>query len=147
MTDTVNARVDTVSAVSGPASASDEGFSSYAAGDRAMRRLLGVRETDRAAAAGAHRAFRVSVVISAIRCIVTYLAIPVLVPLLSLSGWVAAPIGIALCVVAVVNGVVSVRRFWVSDHARRWMYTGFMAIVFVILGVAMVTELHRLGVI
>lgn len=147
MTDTVTARVDPVSAVTDPLVGSGEGFSSYAVGDRAMRRLLGVHETDRAAAVGAHRAFRVSVVISAIRCLITYLAIPILVPLLSLAGWVAAPIGIALCVVAVINGVVSVRRFWVSDHARRWMYTGFMAIVFVILGVAMVTELHRLGVI
>lgn len=111
-----------------------------------MRRLLGVTGMDSAAGAGAHRAFRVSVVVSAVRCIITYLAIPVLVPLLSLSGWVAAPVGMALCVVAVVNGVVSVRRFWISDHAKRWMYTGFMGVVFVILGVAMVAELHRLGV-
>ena len=85
-------------------------------------------------------------VVSAVRCLITYLAIPILVPLLSLSGWVAAPVGIALCVIAVVNGVVSVRRFWASDHARRWTYTAFMGVVFVILGVAMVSELHRLGV-
>jgi len=111
-----------------------------------MRRLLGIREIDRKAGTGAHRAFRISVLVSAVRCLITYLAIPVLVPLLSLSGWVAAPVGIALCVVAVVNGVVSVRRFWASDHARRWVYTAFMGVVFVILGVAMVSELSRLGV-
>ena len=84
--------------------------------------------------------------VSAVRCLITYLAIPIVFPLLSLSGWVAAPIGIALCVVAVVNGVISVRRFWASDHPRRWMYTGFMGVVFVILAVAMVSELHRMGV-
>lgn len=112
-----------------------------------MRRLLGVHHLDRRAGSGAHRAFRISVVVSAVRCIITYLAIPVLVPLLSLSGWVAAPVGIALCVVAVVNGVISVRRFWASDHAKRWMYTGFMGVVFVILAVAMVSEFHRMGVI
>lgn len=147
MTDTVTERVEPVAAVPDSDPVADTGFSSYAPGDRAMRRLLGVHEIESRAATGAHRAFRVSVLISAVRCLITYLAIPVLVPLLSLSGWVAAPVGIALCVVAVVNGVVSVRRFWASDHARRWMYTGFMGIVFVILGVAMVTELHRLGVI
>ena len=38
------------------------------------------------------------------------------------------------------------RRFWASDHARRWTYTAFMGVVFVILGVAMVSELSRLGV-
>lgn len=112
-----------------------------------MRRLLGVRHIDSGAGSGAHRAFRVSVAVSAVRCLITYLAIPILVPLLSLSGWVAAPVGIALCVVAVVNGVVSLRRFWASDHAKRWTYTGFMGIVFVILAVAMVSEFHRWGVI
>lgn len=124
----------------------DPGFRSQRGADRVMRRLLGVRELDRKAGTGAHRAFRISVLVSAVRCLITYLAIPVLVPLLSLSGWVAAPVGIALCVVAVVNGVVSVRRFWASDHARRWVYTAFMGVVFVILGVAMVSELSRLGV-
>ena len=124
----------------------DPGFRSERGADRVMRRLLGIREIDRKAGTGAHRAFRISVLVSAVRCLITYLAIPVLVPLLSLSGWVAAPVGIALCVVAVVNGVVSVRRFWASDHARRWVYTAFMGVVFVILGVAMVSELSRLGV-
>ncbi|UVE95630.1 hypothetical protein [Dietzia sp. B32] len=122
-------------------------FRSRRPADRAMRRLLGVRHIDRGAGSGAHRAFRVSVAVSAVRCLITYLAIPILVPLLSLSGWVAAPVGIALCVVAVVNGVVSLRRFWASDHAKRWTYTGFMGIVFVILAVAMVSEFHRWGAI
>ena len=84
--------------------------------------------------------------VSAVRCLITYLAIPILIPLLSLAGWVAAPIGFALCVVAVVNGVISIRRFWVADHPRRWMYTGFMAIVFAVLAVAMVAELRQMGV-
>lgn len=121
-------------------------FRSDAAADRVMRRLLRVEGLDPSASTGAHRAFRTSVLVSAVRCLITYLLIPILVPLLSLSGWVAAPIGIVLCVIAVVNGVVSVRRFWVADHPRRWVYTGFMAVVFVILGVAMVSELHRMGV-
>lgn len=126
--------------------AGDPRFRSDAAADRVMRRLLRVDGLDPSASTGAHRAFRTSVLVSAVRCLITYLLIPILVPLLSLSGWVAAPIGIVLCVIAVVNGVVSVRRFWMADHPRRWVYTGFMAVVFVILGVAMVSELHRMGV-
>lgn len=122
-------------------------FRSNTTADRVMRRLLRVDGLDRGASAGAHRAFRTSVLVSAVRCLITYLAIPILVPLLSLSGWVAAPIGIILCVIAVVNGVVSVRRFWVADHPRRWMYTAFMGVVFVILAVAMFSEFHRMGVI
>ena len=114
--------------------------------DRLMRRILGVGGPDRRSTAGAHRAFRVSVMVSAVRCLITYVLIPVLVPILSLSGWVAAPIGLALCLLAVVNGVVSVRRFWRADHPQRWMYTAFLGVVFVILAVALVSDLARLGV-
>lgn len=118
-------------------------FRSESGADRLMRRLLGVTGIDRRSGQGAHRAFRIAVVVSAVRCLITYLAIPVLVPVLSLSGWVAAPVGIALCAVAVVNGIVALRRFWISDHRYRWMYTVFMGIVFLILAVALYSEMHR----
>ena len=123
------------------------GYRSDRAADRFMRSVLGVSGLDRRSTQGAHRAFRVSVVVSAVRCLITYVLIPVVVPILSLSGWVAAPIGMALCVLAVVNGIVSMRRFWRSDHRQRWMYTAFIGTVFVILAVALVSDLTRLGVI
>ncbi len=145
-TDPVAAVADTALAGAGSARPGMRQFRSDAFADRFMRSLLRVDGLDRSASAGAHRAFRFSVLVSAVRCLITYLAIPILIPLLSLSGWVAAPIGMVLCVIAVVNGVVSVRRFWVSDHPRRWVYTGFMGVVFVILAVAMVSEIQRMGV-
>lgn len=114
--------------------------------DRFMRRMLGVQTKDRRSAQGAQRAFRTSVIVSGIRCLISYLLIPILVPILSISGWVAAPIGLALCAIALVNGIVSMRRFWRSDHKYRWMYTGFMAVVFLILALGLVSDLGRLGV-
>lgn len=122
------------------------GFRSNGTADRIMRRLLGVTEVNKRSGDGAHRAFRTSIIFSAVRCLITYLAIPIIVPILSLGGWVAAPVGMALCVVAVVNGIVSLRRFWRSDHPKRWMYTAFMGIVFAILALALVSDLSRLGV-
>ncbi|EYT49346.1 hypothetical protein M3F59_01875 [Brachybacterium muris] len=122
-------------------------FRSDGTADRAMRRLLGITGTDLRSGEGAHKAFRVSVVISALRCVITYVAIPVLIPILSLAGWVAAPVGLALCAIAAVNGVVSLRRFWRADHRHRWTYTAFITVVFVILAISTVTELSRLGVI
>lgn len=114
------------------------------AADRFMRRLLRVSHTDVQAVGDAHKAFRTSVVIPGVRCLITYLLIPILVPLLSFAGVVAAPIGIALCAVAVVNGVISMRRFWISNHRSRWMYTWFMAVVFVVLGIALYSDISRL---
>ncbi|GAA4283813.1 hypothetical protein GCM10022261_13440 [Brevibacterium daeguense] len=121
-------------------------FRSNRAADRLMRRILGVRSLDLRSGEGAHRTFRISVVISALRCLITYVAIPVLVPILSLAGWVAAPVGIALCAIAAINGVISLRRFWRADHSHRWTYTAFIGAVFTILTVSTITELGRLGV-
>lgn len=105
--------------------------------DRFMLRLLRIRpeEIDRIdmqALAGAHRAFRWAIVVSAVRCIISYVIIPVLIPLLSVMGTLAAPITIALCVVALVNGWLGVRRFWRTDHRGKWGYTWFMALIYVI---------------
>jgi hypothetical protein len=38
-----------------------------------------------------------------------------------------------------------VRRFWIGDHRYRWMYTWFIAIVFVILAIAMATDISRIA--
>lgn len=93
---------------------------------------------------GAHRALRVSLVISGLRCLATYLMIPVLVPVVSLVGVVAAPVGIVLSLVAMVSGTLGVRRFWLSDHRAKWVYTWFMAFIFVVLTVFLITDISRL---
>lgn len=123
----------------------NSGFRSDRTADRAMRRALGIRTVDRRAGQGAHHAFRISVVISGLRCLITYVAIPVLIPILSLAGWVAAPVGITLCAIAAVNGMISLRRFWRADHSQRWTYTGFISVVFVVLAISTITELGRWG--
>lgn len=114
------------------------------AADRFMRRLLRVPDTPKQEIGDAHKAFRTSLVVSAIRCLVTYLVVPIAVPLISFAGVFAAPIGIALCVVAVANGIHSVRRFWSSDHRMRWLYTWFIAFVFLVLAVALYADINRL---
>lgn len=112
--------------------------------DRFMRRLLRVPDVPKQEIGDAHKAFRTSLVVSAIRCLVTYLVVPIAVPLVSFAGVFAAPIGIVLCVVAVVNGIHSVRRFWNSDHRMKWVYTWFIAFVFLVLAVALHADINRL---
>lgn len=116
----------------------------YSAADRFMRKLLRIGKTDKKVLPDAHKAFRTSLVVSGIRCLITYLVVPIAVPLLSFAGVFAAPIGIALCVVAVVNGIISVRRFWTSHHRMRWMYTWFIVVVFLVLGIALYSDISRL---
>lgn len=120
------------------------------AADRFMRRLLRVEGATKTPFINrdAHRNFRVALIVSGVRCLITYLLIPILipilVPILGVAGVLAAPLGILLCLVAGVNGVASVRRFWISDHRGKWMYTWFIGIVFAILAIAMVSDIARI---
>ena len=117
------------------------------AADRFMLRLLRIKQVDPIDIEGvkkAHRAFRWAIVFSAIRCTITYLVIPILIPIICVAGAVATPVSVGLCVAAGINGVIGVRRFWKTDHVGKWKYTWFMAFVFLILIGTLVFEFTRL---
>lgn len=132
--------------VAPPVERSAPSVRSDARADRFMRRLLRVSEVKRSARTDreAHRGFQTSLLVSAVRCIVTYLLIPILTPIISFAGVLSAPIGIALCAVAFVSGTMSLRRFWASNHPARWMYTWFIAVVFLVLTVAVAVDVSRI---
>ena len=65
----------------------------------------------------AEQVFSQSIVISAIRCVLTYVVFPFAAPLVGLTG-VGPWVGIALSLVAIYFNVYSIRRFWAADH--RW---------------------------
>jgi hypothetical protein len=104
--------------------------SSRPAADRTMRRIL--RVPDRLPAASedsTHRIFSVSIVLSALRCLLTYIILPILTPLLGAATSVGPDIGIPLAVVALVFDVRGIRRFWLADHHWRWQMTAVYVVV------------------
>ncbi|QNN63814.1 hypothetical protein H9L06_01165 [Leucobacter denitrificans] len=110
---------------------------------RALLRVNGIKKT-RKAEQSAHRNMQIAMIITGIRCIITYLAIPIAVPIIGLSGAVSAPIGIGLSIIAVVTGISSLRQFWRSDHKYRWMYTAFIAVIFIVLAIALVSDISTI---
>ena len=66
----------------------------------------------------AQRGFSRSVVISGIRCTLTYVVLPFLAPLIGLAPNVGPVIGLAVGTVAIAANLFSIRRFWRADH--RW---------------------------
>ncbi len=110
---------------------------------RAMLRVNSVKKTQKIERS-AHRNMQIAMIISGIRCIITYLAIPIAVPIIGLSGMVSAPIGIGLSVIAVVTGISSLRQFWRSDHKYRWMYTAFIGVIFLVLAIALVSDISTI---
>jgi hypothetical protein len=81
----------------------------------------------------ARNAFRVSVFISGVRCLVTYLLLPALAPLLDLTGSIGPVLGLIVGAVSMTAIVFSIRRFWTARSRWRWAYTVVGGAVFVLL--------------
>jgi hypothetical protein len=122
-------QVSRVRGVSGSASVIGS-LDSRPPADRAMRRMLRVPERRPAASEdGAHRLFSVSILLSALRCLLSYIVLPIVSPLLGAATSVGPDIGIPLAVIALVFDVRGIRRFWLADHRWRWGMTGIYAVV------------------
>ncbi|HUG31471.1 MAG TPA: hypothetical protein VMM14_01150 [Acidimicrobiia bacterium] len=70
-------------------------------------------------AIGAQRAFSMAMVISGIRCVIAYILLPFVAPLVGLAPGVGPWLGIGIGVVAIIANVFSIRRFARSEHRLR----------------------------
>lgn len=95
-----------------------------------MRRLLGLDpDAPRTSPARASNTFPTAIAISAVRCLLTYIVLPLLGPTLRLSGGVGPVLGLALGAVSLGALVVALRRFFASDHRLRWRYSALVGAV------------------
>ncbi len=111
------------------------------AADRIARRVLRVED----AAPRALMPLKGSLIISAVRCVITYALVPALVPVISGLGLVARPLSLALSVAAAVMAVVSLRRVWLADWSGRWGYTAFIGVVLTVLAVVIAFDVRALA--
>lgn len=102
--------------------------------DLRMRRLLRLPlDAPLASEASARSLVERSLLISMVRCLLTYIILPFVAPLLGVGLGVAPYIGIPVGVVAIVANVASVRRFWRADHRYRWHYTALASVIVALL--------------
>jgi hypothetical protein len=98
--------------------------------DRRMRRLLRLPvDGPPARLMGAHGVVSRSIAVSAIRCLLTYVLVPVVGPLVGLWDTVGPGVGIALSLLSLLALGAGVRRFFAADHAWRWKYTAVATLV------------------
>jgi ABC-type iron transport system FetAB permease component len=103
---------------------------SWSPTDLRMRRLLRLPiDAPKATEASARQLVEKSLVISMARCLLTYVVLPFVVPIIGIAGDIAPLIGIVLGVVAIVANVASIRRFWRADHRYRWHYTALATVI------------------
>ena len=92
----------------------------------------------------AERVFSKSVVISGIRCLLTYVIFPFVAPLIGLTANTGAAVGVIIGVVAIVFNVLSIRRFFKADHPYKWWASGLNVAVIVLLVVLFILDSQTL---
>lgn len=110
-----------------------------------MRSLLRVpADRPKASRREANKAFSTSILVSAVRCLLTYIVLPFVAPVLGIAKdvgpWIGIPIGIA----AIVFNVLSMRRFFAADHKWRWAYALIGTAVIALLLVLMAGDIADL---
>ena len=111
------------------------------AADVAVRRLLRIPDGPPAPEGAAQRAFSTSILVSATRCLLTYIVLPFLAPALGLAAGVGPAVGIPIGIVAIAFNILTIRRFWAADHRWRWAYTAIALTVIALLLVLMVEDI------
>lgn len=109
-------------------------------GDASEQTMAPVRETSDDAAT---KGFSQSILISAVRCLLTYVLLPFATTLVPLAG-VVPYIGIPLGLVAVAANVFSIRRFWVADHKWKRQVTVLHIGVLILLAFLLVNDVREL---
>ncbi len=132
MTDTSE---ETRSAVELPVRSEADGFVCH---------LLRVPDGPPVSIFSAENSMRRSIILSGIRCTLTYIVIPFIVPFIGLAAAIDAPLGIVVGLAAMLSLVTTVRRFFMANHPKRWWYTWFAIVMFGFLIVLMGRDLVRL---
>jgi hypothetical protein len=87
----------------------------------------------------AHRLFSISMVLSGLRCILSYVLLPFILPAIGAAAGVGPLVGIPVGVVALVFDVKGLRRFWLANHRWRWpvsfIYFAVMGLVMALIAI------------
>jgi hypothetical protein len=122
------------------AAISDRSAPGRPAPDAAMRRLLRIPAgSSQLDADATSRIFTSSMMLSGLRCMFTYMFVPILAP--ALGAVVGPAVGIPLALVALVFDVRGIRTFWRVDHPQRWSMTLLYLVVMAWLGYLLIRDI------
>jgi hypothetical protein len=112
-----------------------------------MRRLLRIPEGPPSAdEASAHRIFSASILLSGLRCLLGYVVLPILSPVLGVAAGAGPEIGLPVGLIALVFDVLGIRRFWLANHRWRWPITALYSVVIVLVTTLVVADVvHLVG--
>jgi hypothetical protein len=94
--------------------------------------------------AKAERVVSTSILISALRCSLTYVILPFVAPIIGITGNLGPALGITISIVAIVANVFSIRRFWRADHRWKVQYTVLAVAIIIAMFVLMAQDISEL---
>ena len=93
----------------------------------------------------AQRTFSTSMLISGIRCLLTYVLFPFVAPIVGIASGVGSTIGVITSIIGIAANVWSIKRFHGSNHPWRWWITAINVAVIVLLAILFLIDLTSLG--
>ncbi len=114
--------------------------------DDGMRRLLRIPE-DRPPIdeSDTHRIFSLSILLSATRCLLSYIVLPILLPIAGVARGVGPAIGIPVGLLALYFDYLGIRRFWLADHRQRWAFSALYAAVGTMVAILVIVDITHLA--
>ena len=92
----------------------------------------------------AYGSFQRSMLISAIRCTLTYVIFPFVAPAVGFATGVGPVVGVVIGSFAIVCDVFTIRRFFAVDHRWRWPVSTVAFCVICLLAVLLVQDIAHL---
>ena len=86
-----------------------------------------------------------ALLLTAVRCVLRYVVLPVGLPLLGLAPGVAGGISLVCDVAAVAIAVTSLRRLWAARHPFRWRYLAGVCAALALIAYLRVSEAVKAG--
>lgn len=116
-------------------------------GDLVMRRMLRVSASGTLAdKERAERTFSISILLSATRCLLSYVVLPVLTVILGVASSVLPFVGIPVAAAAIIADVIGMRRFWLVNHRLRWHVTVVYVAIIAFVGYLLIQDIrHVIG--
>lgn len=92
---------------------------------------------------GAENVFTRSMLISATRCILTYVVFPFVFPVFATTR-IGSTIGLVIGTIALISNVYTIRRFHRSDHKWKWPVTAISSGIIVLLTILFIEDVIAL---
>jgi len=82
--------------------------------------------------------------ISGLRCLLGYVVLPILSPMLGAAAGAGPTIGLPIGIIALVFDVRGIRRFWLANHRWRWPITALYSVVIVLVMTLVISDIVHL---